>query len=128
MSGIRGRNTRPELKLRKLLRGSGFSYQPKIFGKPDFIHRGRKLVVFVDGCFWHGCPKHFSVPASNKTFWRNKIGQNKLRDRKVNAELKRRGYAILRIWEHQLTLNAEACAEKIKVITSRQVLSDQISR
>lgn len=71
-------------------------------GKPDFIFPKLKLAVFVDGCFWHGCPKHATWPKSRAAFWAAKLTGNKARDRRVNRELRKRGWKVLRIWEHEL--------------------------
>jgi len=102
MSSIRSKNTRPELKLKKLLRGKGFFYQPKVYGNPDFINFKKRLVIFVDGCFWHKCKKHFIRPQTNKKFWMRKINSNVKRDRIVTKNLKKEGWKILRIWEHDI--------------------------
>ena len=88
MSRIRGRgNKETEVALAKLLRQQGLKgwrrHQP-IFGKPDFIFREARLAVFVDGCFWHCCPKHATQPESNQVFWKNKLSSNRKRDRCVN--------------------------------------------
>lgn len=74
---------------------------------PDFIFRELKLAVFVDGCFWHGCPKHATKPASNRAFWRRKLSANKTRDRLVTRTLRQQGWRVLRIWEHALTRKGE---------------------
>ena len=73
-----------------------------MFGNPDFVFPKRKLSVFVDGCFWHGCPRHFIRPRGNAAFWRRKIAANRARDRIVNRTLRRQGWEVLRIWEHEL--------------------------
>jgi DNA mismatch endonuclease (patch repair protein) len=70
--------------------------------KPDFVFRKLKLAVFVDGCFWHGCPRHFIKPRNNAAFWRAKIAANRTRDRFVNRTLRAQGWKVLRIWEHAL--------------------------
>lgn len=80
----------------------GFTYQPKIFGNPDFANKKEKIVVFIDGCFWHKCPKHFIKPKSNVIFWTNKIVRNVQRDEKVTNKLKAEGWRVIRIWEHEL--------------------------
>jgi DNA mismatch endonuclease, patch repair protein len=109
MSRIRARgNKRTELALAKFFRANGFSgwrrhYQ--IFGRPDFVFRKERVAVFVDGCFWHGCPKHFKDPVGNREFWIAKIGGNRLLDRKVSRELRLKGWRVLRIWEHELSKN-----------------------
>ena len=103
MSQIRSSKTKPELKLKKLMKSLGFSYQPKgIIGKPDFADKRRKIAVFIDGCFWHGCPKHYKMPKSNKAYWLPKIKKNMARDRKVSKFLKKAGWKVLRVWEHEL--------------------------
>jgi DNA mismatch endonuclease (patch repair protein) len=78
--------------LRKLSRGV----------RPDFVFPGLRVAVFVDGCFWHGCPKHATWPKARAAFWRNKILTNITRDRRVNRALRERGWKVLRIWEHEL--------------------------
>jgi DNA mismatch endonuclease (patch repair protein) len=79
-----------------------------VFGRPDFVFPDLKLAVFVDGCFWHGCPRHFIRPRGNAAFWRKKIAGNKSRDRIVNRTLRRMGWRVLRIWEHELVGKNEA--------------------
>lgn len=71
-------------------------------GKPDFTFRQQRVVVFVDGCFWHGCPKHLRMPASNRRYWIRKIKRNQVRDRTVIRELRRLCWHALRLWEHEL--------------------------
>ena len=70
--------------------------------RPDFIFPRLHVAVFVDGCFWHGCPKHATQPKTNATFWRDKITGNKARDRRVNRTLSATGWTVLRVWQHQL--------------------------
>jgi len=76
-------------------------------GKPDFVFPDQRLAVFVDGCFWHGCPLHGTNPATNREFWSEKITRNRQRDREVNRALRALGWRILRIWEHELTLKRQ---------------------
>lgn len=105
MSRIRGSDTKPEVRLRKALWDQGFRYTKNnkdIPGKPDLAFRGRKLVIFIDGCFWHRCPKHYNKPTSNAEFWEKKIQSNTARDKKVNQLLKAQGWAVIRIWEHDV--------------------------
>jgi DNA mismatch endonuclease (patch repair protein) len=71
--------------------------------RPDFVFSKLKLAVFVDGCFWHGCPQHSSKPKTNATFWQKKLVANKARDRLVTRVLRKKGWKVLRIWEHDLT-------------------------
>ncbi len=107
MSAIRGRDTGPELTARRMLAGNHFRYQPKgIPGNPDFAHRGKMVVIFIDGCFWHGCPLHYREPKSNTGFWRAKIGRNMERDRESTERLEAAGWIVVRIWEHELAATA----------------------
>ena len=73
-----------------------------MFGKPDFVFPKARVAVFVDGCFWHGCPQHATWPKQNAAFWAEKIGRNQARDRKVTRTLRATGWTVLRIWEHAL--------------------------
>ena len=107
MSRIRGKgNKDTEVALAKLFRTigiTGWRRHYPIVGKPDFAFPKQKLALFVDGCFWHGCPKHATRPKGNSAFWSAKLDGNKARDRKVNRELRAKGWRVLRIWEHDLT-------------------------
>lgn len=103
MSGIRGKNTRPELVVRKALFARGYRYRlhdPKLPGKPDLVFPKYRAVVFVHGCFWHGhrC-RLFKWPATRKKFWSNKITGNRKRDRLVRASLIKAGWRICTVWE-----------------------------
>ena len=112
MSRIRSRGNRDtELALAKLLRRhriTGWRRNQPVFGKPDFVFPTLRLAIFVDGCFWHGCPKHATQPKNNAAFWRKKFTANKDRDRLVNHTLRRAGWRVLRIWEHELGFKREA--------------------
>ncbi|MBA7601626.1 Very short patch repair protein [subsurface metagenome] len=103
MSRIKSAETKAELKIKPFLKILGFIYQPKnVYGKPDFIHRKEKIAIFVDGCFWHKCPKHYKKPTSNKKFWEKKINKNAERDKKVTKKLRKDGWGVIRIWEHDM--------------------------
>lgn len=106
MSRIRGKgNERTEVRLAKLLRGAGirgWRRHVSIPGRPDFAFRNQKVAVFVDGCFWHGCPRCFRLPKQNRAFWKAKIEANRRRDRSVNGRLRRLGWKVIRIRECQL--------------------------
>ena len=103
MSGIRGRDTKPELLLRKGLHAMGFRYKlhdKSLPGKPDLVFPRYRAVIFVNGCFWHGHDCHlFKWPKSRKDFWREKIKSNIDRDRLVTSQLKEQGWRVLRVWE-----------------------------
>jgi DNA mismatch endonuclease (patch repair protein) len=81
---------------------TGWRRHLPIFGKPDFVFRKTRIAVFIDGCFWHGCPKHCRMPATNRDYWERKIGRNLERDKKVKRELRKAGWTVVRIWEHEL--------------------------
>lgn len=106
MSRIRSRgNKDTELKLAAILRAAGITgwrRHQTLPGRPDFIFRHERLAIFVDGCFWHGCPKHGRNPASNQAYWIPKLRRNKRRDAAVSKELSRAGWTVVRLWEHQL--------------------------
>jgi len=72
--------------------------------RPDFVFREKKVVLFVDGCFWHKCPRHFKEPSNNAEFWLRKIASNIERDQRVKAALRRAGWNVVRVWEHELTV------------------------
>lgn len=85
--------------------------------RPDFVFRQARVALFVDGCFWHGCPKHSNMPANNRAFWLEKLTGNKGRDRLVTRALRRNGWRVLRIWEHELTRkNQGRCVEQIRLL------------
>jgi DNA mismatch endonuclease (patch repair protein) len=71
-------------------------------GRPDFVFRRERVAVFVDGCFWHGCPKCFRMPETNREYWERKIGRNVARDVRAARELRREGWRVVRVWEHSL--------------------------
>jgi DNA mismatch endonuclease, patch repair protein len=70
--------------------------------RPDFVFKDRRVAVFIDGCFWHGCPLHCTSPNANREFWERKLKVNRTRDRLVNRLLRRQRWTVLRLWEHQL--------------------------
>ncbi len=71
-------------------------------GKPDFVFPKERIVVFVDGCFWHACPIHGTIPKTNREFWEKKISRNSERDKEVNRQLSDKGWRVVRIWQHEL--------------------------
>jgi DNA mismatch endonuclease (patch repair protein) len=79
--------------------------------RPDFVFPKLRLAVFVDGCFWHACPLHATQPRNHAAFWRKKLAANQARDRRVNRALRRAGWRVLRIWEHELRQNRKRKAE-----------------
>lgn len=107
MSKIRSKgNISTELKMVQLLKSNsihGWRRHQKLLGQPDFVFRDRKVAVFIDGCFWHGCPRCYIKPKSNIEYWSGKIVRNKARGKEVNRELRRLGWKVLRFWEHSFT-------------------------
>jgi len=108
MSRIKGKeNKDTELVMIQILRKhhiSGWRRNQVVLGKPDFIFPNQKIALFVDGCFWHGCPKpkHSNMPRNNQEFWAKKLQTNKARDKFVNRELRRMGWNVVPVWEHEL--------------------------
>ena len=115
MSRIRSKNTGPELKLRRTLFRNGLRYKVKslLAGKPDIVFSRARVVIFVDGCFWHGCPDHSRKPRTNAEYWGPKIEKNISKDAKVTLSLVRDGWFVIRLWEHQIKDDVEGCAFKI---------------
>lgn len=112
MSQIRSKNTLIELKFRKYLYNNGirgYRVNNKILGKPDLYFPKKRIAVFIDGCFWHKCPKCFIKPKSKNNFWDKKIRYNILRDKIINKKLNKDGVKILRFWEHDIKNNIEKC-------------------
>lgn len=105
MSRIRGSNTSPERAVRAGLRAAGvvgYRIHSSLLGKPDVVFPKARLVVFIDGCFWHRCPVDYREPSTRQDFWRKKIEGNVARDRQVNRILASKGWKIMRIWEHEV--------------------------
>jgi len=105
MSTVKSKDTKMEVNFRKALWQQGFRYRKnlsKYFGKPDIVLKKYKTVIFLDSCFWHGCQKHFRMPATRKKYWEEKIAKNTQRDKEVNKYYKKLGWNIFRIWEHDL--------------------------
>jgi len=117
MASVRSRgNTTTELPLAKLIWAAGLrGYRKhwKVPGKPDFAWPGRKIAIFVDGCFWHGCARCKYLPRSNTAFWRKKIQANQARDKRVRRILRIQGWRVLRFWEHQVKQRPKQVTLKI---------------
>lgn len=123
MSRIRGRDTKPEILLRKSLWRKGFRYSlhsRRLAGKPDIAMSKYKIAIFIDGCFWHRCPAHFKEPRNNKEFWKKKITSNLERDERNNLLLKNAGWTVLRFWEHEVSGKIDSVVRKIVQVAERQ--------
>jgi len=118
MSLIRGKgNKETENALLVLLRQNkltGWRKHLPLPGKPDFAFPKHKVAVFVDGCFWHGCPKCYTRPKTNRAFWDKKRADNMARDRRVNRQLRRQGWKVIRIWQHSLQKSPTTCLNRIR--------------
>lgn len=104
MAKIRSKNTKPEIKLRRMLHAAGYRYRlhsQALPGRPDLVFRSRKKVIFINGCFWHGhdCPAGQRLPKSNTEFWEAKRQRNQERDARQRSELAAMGWAYLDVWE-----------------------------
>jgi DNA mismatch endonuclease, patch repair protein len=106
MASIRSKqNKTTEMVFENILRQgkiTGWRRHLPLVGKPDYTFRKEKIVVFIDGCFWHGCPKHGNSPKSNMGYWSKKLARNKVRDRSVSAALRKKRWRVIRVWEHSL--------------------------
>ena len=106
MSLVRSRGNKSTelvaIRLFKTAYISGWRRNYGLVGKPDFVFPKQKLAVFIDGCFWHGCTKHRRKPKSNQKYWTNKIGHNARRDKLITKELQKKGWSVVRIWEHEM--------------------------
>lgn len=118
MAAIKGKgNKSTEVRLRLAfvrigLRGWAM-HEKTIIGKPDFFFYNQRLAIFVDGCFWHGCPLCGHIPKTNSSFWKTKIKLNKIRDRNTKKRLKAEGINVLRIWEHDIRENINSLLKTV---------------
>lgn len=122
MSGIRSTgNKTTEIPLARAMRSAGVRGWRRHVSvrlgsksvRPDFVFSRQRLVVFVDGCFWHGCPQHGTRPKSNREFWDRKLDANIARDARLDSSLKSEGWSVLRFWEHAVKADSDGCARKI---------------
>ena len=123
MSRIRGRgNKGTEVALARLFRVQGITGWRRhmaLVGRPDFAFRRQRIAIFVDGCFWHGCPKHSNMPVNNRAFWKLKLSGNQARDRVVTRTLRKKGWRVIRIWEHELQKPQRALAKVGRALGAR---------
>lgn len=108
MQANRGRDTRPELEIRRLLHSQGLRYRvayraiPTLRRTIDIAFPRARVAVFIDGCFWHGCPQHYQRPSSNRHYWDPKIARNRERDAETTVAFTAAGWTVLRFWEHEV--------------------------
>ena len=116
MQRQRRRDTEPEMVVRRLVHAAGLRYRvdvsplPTARGRADLVFTKARVAVFIDGCFWHGCPQHGSTPKSNSAWWQEKIGRNRSRDAETDVRLERAGWTVIRAWEHE---DALVVAERV---------------
>lgn len=119
MASTGQRDTSAEMRIRRRLHGMGFRYRVDfpILERPrrraDLAFTRARVAVFVDGCFWHGCPEHGTWPKSNVEFWREKIESNRRRDQDTNERLEAAGWVVIRIWEHEDPIKASELIAKV---------------
>lgn len=123
MSRQKRKGTDPEMRLRRLLHRRGLRYRVDLplEGMPrrraDLTFTGAKVVVFVDGCFWHRCPEHATSPANNGTWWAHKLETNVARDRDTDTRMREAGWTVLRFWEHE---DMEEAAERVAAVVGER--------
>ena len=116
MQAVKSKHTKLENKVTKALWANGYRFrrnESSLMGKPDISIKKYKIVIFIDSCFWHGCPIHGRIPKSNIEFWTEKIQRNIQRDRQVTEYYRLSGWFILRLWEHEISDNLDLVIEKI---------------
>lgn len=120
MRGNRRIDTRPEVRLRSELHRRGLRFRKNhtivttdLRVQADIVFPRQRLVAFVDGCFWHSCPQHGTQPRSNTRYWSEKLARNIARDRRVDVALRRAGWKVIRVWEHE---PAEQAAGRVAMV------------
>lgn len=127
MSRIQASDTGPEEHLRKALWKAGLRYRKNLrIGRilPDAVFPGKAVAVFVDGCFWHGCPDHYVRPRTGGDFWKRKLRENVDRDIRQTASLESMGWSVVRFWEHEVLTDVESAVERIRATLSGVVSQD----
>jgi DNA mismatch endonuclease (patch repair protein) len=116
MARIRGQDTTPERLLREALTVAGVSVEPHVrtpYGRPDLVVVDHQLAIFIDGCFWHGCPDHYVRPGSREEFWATRLRQNVERDQRQTLNLEAAGWTVVRAWEHEVFTGLSDVVERI---------------
>lgn len=125
MARVRSRNTGPEVALRSALHRAGlrFALRSGLPGSPDVAFVRQRVAVFVDGCFWHGCQRHYTRPVANASFWSQKLRRNVERDRRADADLALLGWSVVRIWEHDVLKSLDVTVARVQRILRRREAS-----
>ncbi|MFF8290349.1 very short patch repair endonuclease [Streptomyces sp. NPDC016309] len=124
MQAIRSRDTKPEQLIRRLVHAQGLRYRvaakplPDLRRTADMVFRPAKVAVFIDGCYWHGCPEHYVPPRTNPGYWSDKVARNIARDRDTDRRLQEAGWLVLRFWEHMPA--GECVTEITRVVKERR--------
>lgn len=124
MSRVVRRDTGPELALRKALHARGLRYRVDrvavkgMRSRPDIVFGPARVAVYVDGCFWHGCPVHGTAPRANKAFWADKLDRNRRRDQATDEALRKAGWEPVRVWEHE---PASEAAERVAAMVRHRI-------
>ena len=117
------------MKLRQALWKAGLRYRlegpTRLPGRPDLFFVRAKVAVFVDGCFWHGCPEHGTQPKTRPEFWAAKIARNRERDGQVDAALAAMGWHVVRVWEHELRQDLDGCVARIRALVKPTGLAER---
>lgn len=106
MQANKGRDTNAELRVRRIIHALGYRYrvnhrpEADVRRTADMVFTRARVAVFIDGCFWHGCPEHYRKPGSNEGYWSDKVRANRERDAETSRMLRKRGWTVVRIWEH----------------------------
>ncbi|MFJ9421570.1 very short patch repair endonuclease [Streptomyces sp. NPDC101249] len=123
MQAIRSRDTKPETLIRRLVHAKGLRYRvaarplPDLRRTADLVFRPTKVAVFIDGCYWHGCPEHYVSPKTNPGYWSDKVPRNVERDRDTDRRLREAGWLVLQFWEHE---PSDTCANTIAGTIARR--------
>lgn len=122
MSQIKGKNSKVEVVFRKALWNLGYRYKIRnhLPGNPDLVFNLFRVVIFVDGCFWHKCPDHFVQPKTRTQFWLNKINGNVARDQRNTELLESLGWQVIRIWEHEIKESLEESVTRVVAFLEKQ--------
>lgn len=121
-----GRETKPERTIRTALRAARLTFKTNtrpvaaLPCRADFAFGRERVCVFIDGCFWHGCPRHFAVPHTNAAWWDEKVRENAVRDRRQRRRLRQHGWSVLRVWEHDVDRIERVVGRIRRILTARR--------
>ncbi|MFF7263618.1 very short patch repair endonuclease [Streptomyces sp. NPDC008159] len=130
MQAIRSRDTAPERLIRQLVHAQGLRYRvaakplPGLRRTADMVFRPTRVAVFIDGCYWHGCPEHYVPPKTNAGYWSDKVARNMARDRDTDQRLTEAGWTVLRFWEHEPAVD---CAARIATEVKRRRATTRVA-